>query len=113
MRGTSVVQQMLASAARTSSGVSSIVNVKQAEEVAVDLDVTAISGTNAKIGFALQWRDDPDSGAWYTSAEIVRTSAAGRLMKRVPTLAAYFRLAYTIVGTTPSATFAARVSWRE
>lgn len=113
MKSTPVVQMLLASAARSSDGASSVHNVCYADEIAIDLDVTAISGTNASIAFSLQWRDDASSGAWYTSETTIRAKAAGRLMKRVATLARYFRLSYTILGTTPEVTFSARASWRE
>ena len=104
----------VASAKRTTDGASNSRAMRCGESLALEIAVTAITGTNPVLRPAIQWSFDQTN--WFTSHEIVGATATGRLLKTLPVQAPYFRLAWTIKGTFASGegiTFEARVGWRE
>lgn len=111
MKKTFVEQTVAASTARSSSGTSNVANVSRAESVLFTFDVTAISGTSARVGFAVDF--SADDSKWNRAKDVVATTATGTLSIRVPTLAKYARVRWFIYGTTPSVTFSVLAAWRE
>ena len=111
MRTLFAEQPLADSDARSSNGTSNVANVSRAESILLTLDVTAITGTNARIGFAVDFSHDDSK--WWLAKDVVRTTATGTLSLRIPTFAKYVRVRWFILGTTPSVTFSVNVAWRE
>jgi len=111
MKRAFVEQPLVTAAARSTSGTSNTANVSRTDFVSLIFLVTAISGTNAKIGFQVDYSSDDTN--WNLAKDIVRTAVTGTLIARVPVFAKYLRVRWTIRGTTPSVTFRVDLSWRE
>jgi hypothetical protein len=101
---------VLASSARTTSGNSTTVTVPDwspadPRSVSVYQNVTAQSGTTPTLDMQVQW--SPDGTTWYSASDTFTQVAAatGTAVKQFAVKAPYWRLSYTIAGTTPSYTF--------
>lgn len=113
-RWTWITDNFVASAKRTADGASNSRAVRFGETIALEIAVTAITGTSPVLRTMLQWSWDQTN--WSTSHELVGATAVGRLSKVVPVQAPYFRLAWIIKGTFGAGegiTFEARAGWRE
>lgn len=93
----------LASAARTASGESGVIDLGFADEAIVFLDVTAASGTSPTLDVKIQVADP--NGAYYDLASFAQKTAAGREAKQIANFGQNAKIVYTIGGTTPSFTF--------
>ncbi len=103
-----------ASSAQTASGSTAFLNVSSFRELAVDINVTAVSGTVPSCTFKVD-RLGAD-GIWYnvwTSAAITAAGTASTSVGPGLATSASFgdvvRLTWTISGTTPSFTFSASI----
>jgi hypothetical protein len=96
------------SAARTTSGNSGAVAVHGASVIAVGVNVTAVSGTTPSLALSVEWSfDGVNFGAGETPVTLAAITATKNTSKRVDVAGPYYRLVWTITGTTPSFTFAA------
>lgn len=96
------------SAARTTTGQSSAIDCGNSRNVALLVDVTAVSGTTPSATFSVEWSHDGTN--WFAAdpADVMTAiTAAAKRVKYVDTKAPNMRLVWTITGTTPSFTFAA------
>jgi hypothetical protein len=96
-----------ASAARTTTGQSAAVQA-QGRQVAVEVDVTAVSGSTPSMTLTVEWSDD-NGTTWFLADPpdtFTALTAAGKRVKEFDVKAPYFRTVWTISGTTPSFTFA-------
>lgn len=78
-------------------------------KIAIALDVTAVSGAGATMTASVQWSHD--GTAWHDcdpANNFTAITAVGKKVKLFDMLAPFYRLAWTIGGTTPSLTFSAR-----
>lgn len=113
------VQQVLLipSAAQTVSGNSGSVSCPQVDRLAVDVSVTAVSGTSPTLTLFLE-RQGLD-GIWYaiwsptaiTAAGVASTSV-GHGLATAQSITGTIRLRWVIGGTTPSFTFSASITGR-
>lgn len=111
MRTAFIDQPLAELLARTSDGTSNVANLSRAEFALFRFDVTAISGTGARIGFSIDFSSD--NSKWWLAKDVVRTTSTGTIQIRIPTFAKYARVRWHIRGTSPSVTFSASVAWRE
>lgn len=100
--------QFVTSAARTTSADSGSIACEKSLNLNVLVEVTAASGTSPNLAFFVDW--SPDGVNWYTAdptgeSFTAITAAPTRLIKQFPVKAPFFRLRWTISGTTPSFTF--------
>lgn len=103
-----------ASAAQTANGNSADLPVGTFDQLAVDVNVTAVSGTTPSMTLSVQ-RKGAD-GVYYplwTSAAItavgVTSTDIGPGLTVAKSIAGLVRLVWTITGTTPSFTFSASI----
>lgn len=109
--------QSLPSAAQTASGSAAPVQVGATSTVAVDINVSAVSGTSPTLQFNLD-RLGAD-GIWYSAWQSSSINATGQTSTSVgpgcataAVLTDKIRLRWTIGGTTPSFTFSASLIGR-
>lgn len=100
-----IVDEMLSSATRTSSGVSSGFNKNDLYEGLVLAKVTAASGTNPTL--AIKVETSPDNATWFDlpGGAFAQITGAGQYALKIDNFGKYIRLAYTLGGTNPSFTF--------
>lgn len=99
------VSSVAASAARTANGVSSRALVN-GRTVAVQVDVTVVSGTTPSLAVTLEWSNDGNT--WYTgdpADAMTAITAVSSKAKSFEARGSYVRAAWAITGTTPSFTF--------
>jgi hypothetical protein len=103
--------QFVASAARTTTGNSGAVACDKGLQVNLMVDVTAASGTTPTLDLTVEWSmDGVNFGAAQTPEAFTQiTAATVRRLLQFPVRAPFFRLVWTVGGTTPSFTFDA---WR-
>lgn len=102
---------LLPLAARSADVVGDAVDVaSDVREVAVYLNVTAVSGTSPTLDVVVE--DSPDGVTWVTLATFPQKVAVGTDVVRVNRLGRYLRAKATIGGTTPSFTFDVRAIGR-
>lgn len=81
-----------------------------AEWLSLVVDVTAVSGTTPNLALTLEW--SLDGTTWATTDPtpdgFTAITATGTKIKRFPVLANFYRIVWTITGTTPSFTFSVR-----
>lgn len=95
------------SAARTATGNSGAIAV-QAGNLGIGLNVTAVSGTTPSMTVTVEWSyDGTNFGVGETTDSFAAITAAKVTNRLVPVRAPYYRLVWTITGTTPSFTFTA------
>ena len=99
----------------TASGSSAAVEIPPMEQVgaaqvAVNIDVTAASGTSPSITFSLEWSDDGSTWATPSPAQsFAALTAVSQVIEEFAVLGAFVRLAWTVSGTTPSFTVTAEM----
>lgn len=100
---------VVASAGRTATGSSAAIDIGEYThgELSVLLEVTAVSGTTPSLTVSVEWSNDAVD--WFTpetaDAFNAITAAATRRTKEFDIKARYYRVVWTITGTTPSFTF--------
>ncbi len=97
--------EVLASAARTTSGNSNSVETQFFRNLLGILNVTAVSGTSPTLDVKFQESMDGTNWIDIPSAAFAQATATGLKRLEFSTLAPYIRAVYTIAGTTPSFTF--------
>jgi hypothetical protein len=100
---------VVASAARTTTGNSGALQVPDLGEILnILLDVTAVTGTTPSMTVSMEWSHNGTTFAAVDTAEaFVAITAAKVTVKGFPIRAPFYRLVWTITGTTPSFTFSA------
>lgn len=94
------------SAARTTSGSAAMAVDDIGDTISIFVSVTAVSGTTPTLDISIEW--SPDGATWAqaetpdTFAQIIATK---NVVKSFTDKARYFRVVWTIAGTTPSFTF--------
>ena len=104
--------ELLASAARSSSGQSSNFNAYDYHELGCDIciDVTAVSGTLPILDIWIETTNESTPSVWYKLRRIPRISAAGNYMTTIlGGIMRQLRLNYTIGGTNGNFTFSANL----
>ena len=100
---------VVTSAARTTTGTSQAIGCDSAV-LSVLLDVTAVSGTTPSMTVSVEW--STDGGTTFCVAETADAFTAltgtAQVCKQFRAKSNYYRLRWTISGTTPSFTFSAR-----
>ena len=101
-------QPIVASAARTTTGNSGFLPAPKALNLALWANVTAVSGTTPSMALSVEWSFDGATAATIdgTADTFTAITAAGSPTKVFTTKAPFFRVTWTITGTTPSFTFA-------
>jgi hypothetical protein len=98
---------VVASAARTTSGNSGVINPSgDGETINFNVRVTAASGTSPSLALSVEWSNDATNFAVPETADTF--TAITTTVERVKTFerkAKFYRLVWTITGTTPSFTF--------
>jgi hypothetical protein len=110
------VREVVASAARTSTGTSSAISAEAAggsggigvgARLNLLVDVTAAAGTTPTLDLSVEW--SPDGTTAWASADpadaFPQVTAAAARAKQFILKAPFYRLRWTIGGTTPSFTF--------
>ena len=104
----------LPSAAQTASGVSAGLLVRQSPTIAVDINVSAVSGTTPTLNLFVE-RLGAD-GVWYTLWNPTQITAVGTASTSIgpgcaiaAVLTNQVRLRWVLGGTTPSFTFSASI----
>ena len=110
----SSVVVVAASSAQTTTGFSAAVPAPAGENLILQLNVTAASGTSPSATFTVQWTQDGINWAdTDTTADgFAALTAAANKVKVFPVKGEQFRLAWAITGTTPSFTFSALATVR-
>jgi hypothetical protein len=104
-RSTKVIK---ASGAVTTTSQSGLFDEGTGEDLAVMLDVTAVSGTTPSLTVSVQWSND--GSTWFTADPadaFTAITAATKVTKAFAIKGLYARLNYLVSGTTPSFTFSA------
>jgi hypothetical protein len=99
-------QSIVASAARsTSSNSSTLVAADRVKYLNVFVNVTAQSGTTPTMDLRVDW--SLDGATWYNVADTFTQIGAvtGGFFKQFMVKAPYYRLVWTLGGTTPNYTF--------
>lgn len=100
---------ILPSAARTTSGNQSVAVDDLGNNVAVQVSVTAASGTTPTLDISLEW--SMEGSIWSPAATpdtFASITATTSVVKTFVTKGPFYRIVYTIGGTTPSFTFSVR-----
>jgi len=97
------VQEILASAARGTSGVTNGYNFEDAIELIIFAEVSAASGGSPTLDITIQTSHDNTN--WASLSTFTQITAASNSIKAVTNYGKYIRASYTIAGTTPSFTF--------
>jgi hypothetical protein len=99
-------RNVVASAARTTTGNSGQLSHADANTISLLLNVTAVSGTPSMV-LSVEWSTDGTNFAKVDTTPDVfaAVTAAGAVVKQFPTKAPYYRVVWTISGGTPSVTF--------
>ena len=98
-----------ASSAQTANGNSGpVVLPNSAENIALIIDVSAVSGTTPSAAFTVEWSNDGAIWAKGDAADsFTAITAAGTVVKQFSAKGRMFRLVWALTGTTPSFTFSA------
>ncbi len=101
------VALFVASAARTTSGNSGAIACEKGLQLNLLVEVTAGSGTTPTLDFSVEWSMDGTNFGTAQTAETFTqiTAATVRRFQQFPVRAPFFRIVWTIGGTTPSFTF--------
>lgn len=91
------------------SGAIQIYETSEADNLSILLNVTAVSGTTPSMTVSVQWSNDGVTFADNdgTADTLAAITAAKATVKQFPVKGAFFRVVYTITGTTPSFTLTA------
>lgn len=98
---------VVASAARTASGSSGVVEPSgDGETVCFQVGVTAVSGTGPSLALSVEWSNDGTNWAVPETADsFAAITAAVQRVKSFERKALFYRVVWAITGTTPSFTF--------
>lgn len=95
--------------AKTASGTLPAVRLDNDDELAIELAVTAVSGTTPTLVCEVEWSFDGTTFSQSDPADVfTQVTTAVRRVKLFKVKAPFYRIAYTIGGTTPSFTFTAK-----
>ena len=97
---------LIPSAARTTSGSAAATVDDLGDTVSVWVSVTAVSGTTPTLDISVEW--SPDGTTWAASEpadSFTQITAAKNVVKSFTDKAKFYRVVWTIAGTTPSFTF--------
>lgn len=99
--------QVVPSAARITAGNSGMVNPGEAgETLCLLVNVTAASGTTPSLALSVEWSNDGTVWATPETADtFTALTVAAVKVKTFERKAAFYRVVWTITGTTPSFTF--------
>ncbi len=98
------LETVVSSAARTTSGASSVIGASQADQLRFFLNITAASGTSPTLNITVE--DTPNGTDFYQVAAFTQKTAAGKDDIDITTLFSdSMRVSWAIAGTTPSFTF--------
>ena len=105
----STVRTLLASAARTTNGVSDSMGlaIDGASKVAIGVNITAFSGVSPTLDAVVQWSHDGGT-SWLTpqpADSFTQAITAQGAIKVFDVKAPMARVVYSMTGTTPSFTF--------
>lgn len=95
------------SAAKTTSGQTGTLNVGLLDQLNLLANVTAVSGTTPSLTLSVEWSHN-NGTTWFKADPadaFTAITATGAVAKRFTTKALWFRVVWTISGTTPSFTF--------
>ncbi|MGZ4519170.1 MAG: hypothetical protein ACXVGA_00975 [Mycobacteriaceae bacterium] len=96
------------SGAQTTSGNSGLLRGPVGQYLNIQINVTAVSGTTPSCAFKVQWSQDAVNWADADPVDaFTAVTATGNVVKNFMAKADFFRLVWTITGTTPSFTFSA------
>lgn len=101
------VNPIRASAAATTSGTTAAIRNENGDELAVEVDVTAVTGTGPSMTVSVEWSHDGTT--WFTGDPpdvFTAITAVGKKVKEFDMKGPWYRVAWAITGTTPSFTFA-------
>lgn len=100
-------QELVASAARTATG-NSGPRAAKGFKLGVVIHVTAVSGSTPSLTPTIEWsHDGTNFGAAQPADSMTAITTAGTHAKQFDVKGRFFRLVWTISGTTPSFTFSA------
>lgn len=68
--------------------------------IGIMVDVTEVTGTDAKVVFVLQWSNDGNA-PWFESAPIGQFTAPGQVIRSMPIQACFWRLGAKVSGEDP------------
>lgn len=109
---------VVASAARTTTGASAALPMSSGDELVVEIEVTARSGTTPTLDLTVEWSQDggTDFGASEAAADAFTQVATGtslphRKVRKFSKKGDHYRIVWTIAGTTPSFTFEVRADY--
>jgi tetrahydromethanopterin S-methyltransferase subunit B len=103
VEGSDVV--LAASAARTATGNTGWINCEQYRELVAELDVTAVSGTTPTLDVLVETAEDNAGQSARSLGSFPQKTGVSNDRKSFAGLDNYYRLTWTIAGTTPSFTF--------
>ena len=102
------LQTISASSAKTATGNTAAIDTSDSRTLNIGVNVTAVSGTTPSCTFSVEWSyDGTNFGAGESPATFAAITATKNTSQTFPVRAPYYRLVWTISGTTPSFTFAA------
>lgn len=97
---------VVASAARTTTGNSAALTCEKGRNLNLLVGVTAASGTTPTLDLTIQWSmDGTNFGAAQTPESFTTLTVTGQTINQFAVKAPFFRVVWTIGGTTPSFTF--------
>jgi hypothetical protein len=99
-------REVVPSAARTTTGQSAAQQIGAGDELSLLLDCTAVSGSSPSLTLSVEWSDNGTD--WHQSDvadAFTAITAAGKKVKEFDVKGDYYRVVWTISGTTPSFTF--------
>lgn len=97
---------VVASAARTVTGNSGALDGPEEGNLALLVVASAVSGTTPSMLLSVEWSNNGTDFAPGDTADVFTAIVlAGALAKRFTVKAKYYRIVWTITGTTPSFTF--------
>lgn len=104
------VNQFAAPAAQTASGQTAAIVCERGLDLNILVNVTAVSGTSPSCTFSIEWSPDGVTFGQGDPADVFTAITAGAVKaKQFAVKMPFFRLVWTISGTTPSFTF---VAWK-
>lgn len=101
--------QFVPSSAKTASGNSGAIACEKGLNLNLLIDATAVSGTTPTLALGVEWSADGVNFAVVdtTADSFAQITAATKVVKQFAAKMPFFRLVWTIGGTTPSFTFGA------
>jgi len=103
------VSTLLSAQALTASGSEAAGHTWVGDSVSVQINVSAATGTTPSATFSLLWSNDNVTYSPASPADaFAAITAAGSVVQRFTAKGAYYKIAWTVTGTTPSLTTTAR-----